>query len=405
MNYSPFLSKISENNSKIEADNVKHILILNDINMFYIGDTCIQTARLRKTAKIYKNASIDLNTCNTKHYQLIGNITKHNPYISNYYNLQWDQIDFTKYDLIICGCIPELSFLEFLHSKYAEAIFSGSMITAFFSVSGNVGFDEKRYGVPVFPVNLKFNDFKLSDDEEALIGANELFISDSEFEWSADWLKKHGLGPDDHLVIFLDSSSVRSKLLMITDYFDILKAFLGLNNIKVLIFDEASIGKKDFYEHWLGPELSARLIFAEKTSLREAICLVGSKRTKVIFGPSTGLLHCASGVFNVLLQNGYSKDLVPMMIGYVGNDIGNQQEDQWWGKSLVDIVLPIKKGNSKELRFLKDVNFDQVFLTNRLLGSQEISSLMLIDFIKNNCAERLNKLEIKMDANDEELIL
>ncbi|MDP1880836.1 MAG: hypothetical protein Q8K60_07840 [Parachlamydiaceae bacterium] len=391
------LSKIIENNSRVHPDLIKRILIVYDLNMFAIGDTCIQVARFRKSAELYKNATIDLNTLNEKHHQLICNIIKNNPYISNYFNLEWDQLDFSTYDLIICACIPELPFFDFLSLNYSEKILSGLMTTAFFSVLGNVGFDDKRYGTPVFPINRLFNEFKMSEESQALMGANELFITDAEIEWGTNWLSNNGLSLNNNLVIFLDSSSARDKLLDITQYFDLLTCVLRLKDVKVLIFDEGGIGKKEFYEHWLGPQLSENLIFAERMTIRDAICLIGSKKTKFIFGPSTGLLHCASGVFNVLMQKKYPKGLVPVLLGYVGKCEGSYQEDQWWGQSLVDTVLLIRNGNRKELNYIKNIDFEKISSTDKFLSSQEITCDILVDFIRKNYSDRLKKLGINME--------
>jgi hypothetical protein len=393
------LSKIQEINSKIEVDKIKRILVVYDLNSFAIGDTCVSIARFRKSAQIYKSACLDINTVNKKHYELISNITKNNPYINNYFNLQWDQIDFSKYDLVICGCVPELKFLEFLLLNYSERILSDGMATAFFSVSGNVGFDEERYGTPVFPINHVFNNFKLSDNDYALMSANELFIDDSEIEWSERWLVKNGLSIKDNLFIFLDSSNGRDKLLNISHYFDLIAWILGFPGVKVLIFDEMNLGKRSFYTQWLGPKLSANLIFAESMSLRDAICLIASPHTKLMFGPSTGLLHCASGIFNVLLQKNYSMQSVPVLIGYIGKCEGGYKEEQWWGHSLVNIIVPLQRGNSKELCFLRTLDFEQVSMSKQLLSAQEITSEMLIDFIKTKYSERLEKLGLNSFNN------
>lgn len=391
------LSKIKEYNSRIDVRNINRILIVYDLNIFFIGDTCIQAARFKKLKSVYPNATIDVNTVNPKHYELVYNVIKDNPYI-RYFNFPWSEIDFTCYDLVICACIPEQTFLEFISLNYGEKIISSKMNTAFFSVHGNVGFDEKPYGIPVFPNNAVFNNFRLTAEEYKTMAANEIFISDEEINKSTEWLKEKGLKENEHLFIFLDNASARGRLLNINNYFNVLKWFLEFNNIKILIFDENGVGKEEFYNAWLGNEkLSQKLIFAEKTSLRESICLIGSNRLKLIFGPSTGLMHCASGIVNVRTQNDPSDKSLPIMIGHVGCPEEKQQEDKWWGPSLVDMVLLVREENSKRLCYLRDIDFEQIFSADRILSCQEISNEMLIDFIVANYTERFNELGIEMN--------
>jgi hypothetical protein len=166
---------------------------------------------------------------------------------------------------------------------------------------------------------------------------------------------------------------------------------LKKENIKILIFDEGKIGKRTFYTEWVGQELSKKLIFAEGLSLRKAICLIGNKLVKLIFGPSTGLLHCASGIYNVFCERGLPLEEIPIMLSYIGNDKVNYQEDLWWGNSLVDAILLVNDGNSsKEIKSIKEIDFKKLKESNSFYTSQAFTSEAILNYIRNTYNKKLD---------------
>lgn len=144
------------------------------------------------------------------------------------------------------------------------------------------------------------------------------------------------------------------------------------------------MGKRLFYNEWLGAELSKKTIFAEGLSLREAIALISSKYTKLIFGPSTGLLHCASGVYNILLQKKLVEN-APIMVGYLGKDkTNNYQENFWWGGSYVNAILPIKGNfNNIEIKSIKDIDFQKLKSEGKILECKDYSSESILRYLES----------------------
>ncbi|MCW3101572.1 MAG: hypothetical protein JWO09_12 [Bacteroidetes bacterium] len=389
--YTELLSKIGSNN-KVRREKVKKVLVLIDLKRFYIGDTCIHVSRFKKTREYYPNAIIDANTVNSKHHSLITPFLQNNPYVGRYDNLAWTNIDFSSYDVIICGCIPEQEFLDFLYDNLAHKILDGSMTSAIFSAAGSIGFEEEQlYGKPVLPVHTEYNAYELSAELNADMLSNELFISQTEETWAADWLKGKGLEEGEELYVFLDSASIKDKLLRIDVYFDVLSAFLTEKNVKILLFDEAKIGKKEFYEAWLGQELSKKLIFVEGLSIREAFCLLGNSSIKFIFGPSTGLLHCASGIYTVM-SRGRKNMEVPLMISYNGIVENRFVEHLWWNGSLVDgIALTKDASPSGKIISVKELDINKKVITEGVLSCPEFTSGILINYIRGKFMERVGR--------------
>lgn len=230
--------KINEHNNKIDNLKVKSVLILYDRNFFFIGDTCIQLARLKKIKSYYSNSIIDINTTDHNLYCSIKAILANNPYINSYINSSWDKIAFEKYDVIICACLPEKKFVDFIVEKHFKAIEDGTFSSAIYTASESVGFDENKDETRFFPTNNKFINFKLSENDEKSMNANELFISENERTWANEWLESSGIEANDDLIILFDNSSSREKLLKITVYFETLTALIKNSKTKVLIFDE-----------------------------------------------------------------------------------------------------------------------------------------------------------------------
>jgi hypothetical protein len=152
-----------------------------------------------------------------------------------------------------------------------------------------------------------------------------------------------------------------------------------------LVYDAEDVGKESFYEAWLDPELFDRMIFVSNLGLRKDLAILGSSYMKLLFGPCTGLIHCASGIYNHHVHNGMCGDDVPLMITYTGcypKTEGNA--NKWWGDSpLVNCIMLKESNNVKRIRLLKELSEEEREL-NDSLACSEYTSDMLIDFIKLN---------------------
>jgi hypothetical protein len=144
------------------------------------------------------------------------------------------------------------------------------------------------------------------------------------------------------------------------------------------------MGKELFYREWLGEKYMSRFIFSRGLTLREDLCLISSGYTKLVFGPCTGLLHCASGIYNNFRRHGLREAALPALIVYTGP----WDAQFWWGKSpLVDCLLLPRMAADKQLAVLNDLDENEQRLFNNRLDCSEYTALMLTGYIDN----KLNK--------------
>jgi hypothetical protein len=80
-------------------------------------------------------------------------------------------------------------------------------------------------------------------------------------------------------------------------------AFNPFEKVKILIFDEKNAGKEALRRNGLNDDALEDFVFVTGQSLRQAICLLSTDCIRLIFGPCTGLLHCASGIYNFFVQS------------------------------------------------------------------------------------------------------
>lgn len=372
------LERILHYNSVFIRDEVKQVLVIfEEEKKFFLGDCCVRFDRLRYLRSFFVNASIDINFLHRHNIELYNALLKNNPNIDHIHFLDWDDIDFESYDTIICVSYDEERFIDFLRERYGELIINGQFKLAVFSMS-KLFLDPEQKGVYIFPVNTDIIEFA------RIPQPLELYISKEERTFGNKWLESHGVVDGESLFILLDSTSSNLKLLNIWVYFELLTALLERENVKVINFDENNIGKEEFYREWLGSDHSEKMIFSKNLTLREVFCIISSKYTKLVFGPCTGIMHCASSIYNHSTSNGMRPDDIPLIITYTGKDyLKNQNANAWWGNSpLVNCLLLKERNGIKEIVLLTD-------LTNEEKNSQseipcsEYSSDMLISFIED----------------------
>lgn len=373
-----FTKCIQRNNLRFDRTRAESVLILYEYETFFIGDSLRIFGWLGAAQAYFTHARIEVNC--VKHHKMVGELLRHNPYVARVSGHAWENLDFAAYSLVITITNREAQLRKILEDRYRETL-AEEFWTAVYSCP--VLQDPYELGKYILPVYHELIDQVKQYKERA----NALFVTDEEKAWADGWLRENGLRETDNLLIILDSTSSRSKFLRMDVHCELLEYFLSRENAKVLIFDEQGKGKKMFYTQWLGAALAGNLIVSEKMSLREAVCLLGSSYAKLIFGPSTGLLHCASGIYNTRLKAGMRPADLPIMITYVGYDALKRtqaNEWDWWGGSLVNCILLRKDPEGrKEIHFIEEHN------QTGLLPCQEFTSELLLDFVGRNYREKL----------------
>jgi hypothetical protein len=378
--FQTILNQVVFNTQSINYDNVRRVLVLYEEKIYFIGDCCIRFDKLKYFKSFLYNATVDVNFSIKENFKFYNAFLKNNPNINSISTLSWKDIDFESYDIVFCVKYDEGAFLDFLHEKYCNLIGKNQFRVAVFSLSQSLLRPQKD-AYRVFPVNQNLLEHIKGPGRDSQLG--ELYINGEGQTWANQWLESKGLEANEDLFIICDSASSREKLINIGVYFDVLKFLLRKENSKVLIFDEKGIGKEEFYQACLGKNSMKKMIFSKCLTLREDLYIMASKHTKLIFGPCTGLMHCASSIYNNYVNRGMNASEVPLMITYTGQYTENQNANFWWRNSpLISCLLLKEIHNKKQIVLLNNLTEEEKN-ANDSLPCSEYTAEMLIDLINS----------------------
>lgn len=380
--------QVLRNNTGLRGESVRKILILHeDTRNFYIGDTCLRMDELRICRLFFQNASIDINFSahpRIEHYKCL---LSNNPHIDKVLNQEWHTLDIGSYDVIICITYNEEKLLHLLDEKFGDQILEKQWPVKVFSITEFL-LDPIENGKVIFPLCQPLFEYSANHTSPR---PTMLYISQEEKEWGNQWLREHGLEEGERLFIILDSTARRNKLLRMDVYSELVDTLLNMPDAKVLIFDEKNIGKENFYKELLGEKALKKIIFSKRLTLRQDLCLMSSDYTDLILGPCTGLLHCASGIYNNFVDNGMATDQVPLMITYTGKYMNEKETAQWWWKSspLINcLVLRRNASIGKEAVLLSDLSDEEKMDASRLLFCEEYEADMILTLINRKLKKR-----------------
>jgi ADP-heptose:LPS heptosyltransferase len=380
MSYEYTLEAILKMNKRLEGAAVKRVLFLYEQKAFLIGDTCIRFGNFRICRSFFQNAEIDL--CFNEHdkYASAYNaLLKNRPDIDHIYTSRWEMLDFSAYDVVICVLPDEHKLLRVLHGLYGDLISAGNLATTFYSMS-TVFIYQAHRGPDVFPVYRKMLEHGLTVSNNLI---NEIVISAEEREWANAWLEEQGIKKHQPLFVLPDSASRREKILNIEVYFRVV-AHLLEKDIRLLVFDEKGIGKEAIYREWLTQEQLSKIIFSRQLTLRQDLCLIGSDYTRLVFGPCTGLLHCASAIYNHYVAAGMSPQDVPALITYTGNYPDDENAQHWWGTSPLMNCLVLKNvaGEPKAI-LLQELPDEEKTRSDNVLSCAGYTPALILDHIEH----------------------
>lgn len=376
------LKKIERNSETVDVADVRRVMVLYEEEIVMLGDYCIKFDKIRYVEKFFPNAILDVHYTESFNAKYFDGFLRHNPYVKSVCEGNRETISFEHVDVLLCASHQEEELLNFLHARYGEKILQDKMKLAVFSISGLILHPNPKSRF-VFPINEKL--LKTLD----VPGPCRIYMSNEEKMWADRWLALKGLESHENLIVAIDSSAVKSKLLSIDVFFDFLRSLLDVRGNKILIFDERNAGKNIFYSAWLGAEYAKRLIFSNGLTLREDLALLGSSNVGLIVGPCTGLMHCSSAIYNHYVAEGMSLSDVPLIITYTGRfENDNYDVPLWWGNSpLVDCLLIKERNNKKEMLLLDSLS-EQDKLNYSALPCSEYSADMLLTFVNGKIRSR-----------------
>ncbi|MAO16410.1 MAG: hypothetical protein CMH44_05955 [Muricauda sp.] len=153
------------------------------------------------------------------------------------------------------------------------------------------------------------------------------------------------------------------------------------DNGRILVYDEQEIGKGKFYRGCLGKTHGNRLICSSGNTLREDLALMALPQTKVIFGPCSGLLHCASAIWNsenVISKSNHGTPEILVYTGLYGKQ--NYNINVWWGGAgNVEVLYVVEKEGKIRIRTLHELPDERRNIIPRL-GCEHYNAELLFPY-------------------------
>ncbi len=346
-----YYNRILGNNSTVVPAEVRSVLVVYEPDAFFIGDSVISMNHLDVCALYFPNAILEINVTD-RYKEKLKALVGGNSAIDKLTSLPLEKIEYPSYDVVICVTYREGWLLLHLVRNYGELFESCDFRTALFSNSAQMLRPRESADI-IFPINEGL--FQCAA-EKLVDRPRELAIKDDERTWGDNWLRSNGMLDHEQLFILVDSAMSRHKMLKMEVYFDIVAFLLTIPNSRILIFDEKGVGKDEFYEEWLDGSDTDRIIFSKNLSLRADLCLIGSNFTRLVFGPCTGLMHCASGIYNYLKRT-KGDVAVPFLLTYTGkyNRVGERAETWWANSPLMNCLVPYETDGTLKVSLLTEV--------------------------------------------------
>ncbi|WP_143569738.1 glycosyltransferase family 9 protein [Tenacibaculum agarivorans] len=347
------------------------VLIFFDFETFFVGGALRHTSQFRLLQQFFPNAEIHFTSSDSRVVELALN----SPELRSLELKQYKEVPYDEYDCVVFLSERETEIANHIVSKYYK-LFSRKIDTIMFSISSfSYAEDVKVF----FPVLLELVGMKFDQDIRLDCHKNKVHLSKEEIDWANTYLAEKGVKKDDMLVIINDSSALDGKVIKEGEFINLIKLILEKQDTKILIYDVKNVGKRSHFKEYLNEEMLDRILFVAETSLREDISLMAGNNVKAIIGPCTGMMHCASGIYNV------SKDKkAPLILVYKGNfeDMGSAYgTNYWWGKNdLVDCVLKMK--GVGELIHLSDIEDQDNIIDYEFLYEKDIHLNQKLDDTK-----------------------
>jgi hypothetical protein len=286
---------------------------------------------------------------------------------------QPETIDFNSYDLVLL-LMEEPGRYSRIISEYSK-----DKITNFkvFRLNEPLNFEE-RVGVP--RVFHEIFSYDYPNDITLDVCRREIVLSQAELEQGANIIDQYVRSENDKLIIFIFSASTLTKILKMKVVVEMMKYFQSIPNRKLILFDP--FDDKEVFLRSLNVDVDQAIIL-KKLSLRQTFSVMADHRIDLIFGPCTGLMHAASGLYNSFIKR-RQRNAVPHLLVYTGlyEREGIQNTLVWWQDSLAKCVVLKKNINgAKEICDIHDLDASEFQFQNNLLPCREYTSQMLQDYL------------------------
>jgi len=343
------LKKIKANTLRANRTNIRKILMTIEVDGYPIGDSVVFFSKIRALVRYFNVQYLDILT-NAQHHVFLN----HSPLVRQFY-FDISVPNLADYDLIINFSTLDKELAIFIDKHYSPAVTGRNINFGVYNLYRKRGMEHTL----LFEYLYDFERYLVSEylDERDYVG-HELHLSEEERQWGNNWFRERGIKEGEKVIVLLDSSSTRGKLMPIAAYCEVLRFFRSFRNTRILIFDPDNIDKSMIYKHLLETEDMDDFLFVKRQGLRKDLCLLASDFIHIVLGPCTGLLHCAEGIYNTLDKKGALQREWPLLLAYIGPPESEDAPDKWfwWGETHVECLYQVADVTEPEKRQVKKLS-------------------------------------------------
>lgn len=363
---------------------IERALVIVHLGHTRIGDSVQAITNLRCLAKHLRIQRLDVNLIDPAEHRIGAELLKHDPLMGRYLNLPYEDVPYQDYQVVLhYSVFKDCEIVRVLADRQRVAA-AGAGAPVFYSLPASRWDLEHRYGDSWhdFAYPLPLLDLPLDFFQRA-IGDHQVYLGAEERAWATRWLAQAGVTADDVLIVFVDESSTREKALHPRCSLRVLEHLLSIDRVKALVYDVDDRGKKAFYRLMLKQELFGKIVFSTRNDLRRNIALLAAPNVRLIFGPDTGIMHCAVGVHSTHpTDDRVAGAERPPIVVYAGRW---QNFNSWnlWGQSSACCVLPYDTPSGTVLKPLAECPRDDEGFLKDLKPVSAVPPGLMIDFLES----------------------
>ncbi|MDE3250563.1 MAG: hypothetical protein KGO82_18010, partial [Bacteroidota bacterium] len=381
---------------------LSRVLVLDDhYRKFYLGDACFWF--LYNTRRTIHSVSGDtacrINCANSKVFPLLtemfrgsfGNNTVFN-------NTDWEEIDFSEYDLVLCHPDSILKLLAFM-DRSPEKLFANTSVYYYNHMTEPRQVSDRHRWNYSMLIREKPDDAAARQRERLLQTKHKaIVITTEERRWADAWMLEQGVQENEKVVVIVDSASSPDKLLSEEVLSQMVRWWLSMPGYKLLFFDEKRTGKKARLCNSFGVDLFSKMVVAEGFGIRKDMLLMAGNQVAAVIGPCTGLLHLANGIYSYLKSAEPRETFrMPLLLVYTGRlkFLGNgYHPNEWWLATAVKCAIICKDTSGKKcIKKITQVPRDKDSYAKIALPVSEISFELLRGFIEQHLPDAVQARE------------
>ncbi|MFA6245537.1 MAG: hypothetical protein WC615_01265 [Mucilaginibacter sp.] len=394
--FNNLLKTIRATNQEKIGQAFHRILLLDDQRRkFYIGDSCFWLQNINiNIRRAFPGSDITVICRDEKKVESFNKIF--GPSLDKSFKVayqQWEDLDFKHFDLVLYESDITCNFLGYV-TRHHDAKFRSLPIFSYFNKSVHDIKDHSEWNFKTIFNTTQPVGNSIDNIRSARINREfEIKMLKEELAAGEEWMEVQNVKADEKVIALLLSTSSVHKTLPYPAQLALIEHLTSSIQKKVLLFDENGTDLRSRLNNDLPAHVSGKIIIAEKLGIRMDMSLLANPRITAVFGPCTGMMHLANGIYRFIRNKNPGSRISPFMLVYTGNfaefDIAYHPK-HWWFNSLVKCAVLIRSSVSREAAFVKlnQLKADQFETCS--LPLQEATPELFIDFLEREFRQFVN---------------